>query len=119
MTKNESFEIYGDKKLEIDCQSARNLRLKISKEMQCLESIYRAKNLRTLFVRLHERDYEFEMLLSNSFRHFKCLRTLILDCPIKKLPGAVENLIHLRCLLISDNVEIVELPETFTTKNAS
>ncbi|KAK7826777.1 putative disease resistance protein rga3 [Quercus suber] len=81
--------------------------------MQFLESIYRAKNLRTLFLLSRERDYEFEMLLSNSFCHFKYLRTLILDCPIKKLPNAVESLIHLRCLLISKNVEIVELPETF------
>ena len=112
MTKNETFETDGDKK-EIDCQSARHLHLKISKEMQFLESIYRAKNLRTLFLLSRERDYEFEILLSNSFYHFKYLRTLILDCPIKKLPNAVENLIHLRCLLISKNVEIVELPETF------
>ncbi|XP_030958464.1 putative disease resistance protein RGA3 [Quercus lobata] len=113
ITKNESFKIDGDKKLEIDCQSARHLHLKISKEMQCLESIYRAKNLRTLFLVSRERDYKFKMLLSNSFHHFKCLRTLILDCPIEKLPDAVENLIHLRCLLISENVKIVELPETF------
>ncbi|KAK4594997.1 hypothetical protein RGQ29_018652 [Quercus rubra] len=113
MSKNESFEIDGDKKLEIDCQSARHLHLKISKEMQRLESIYHAKSLRTLFLLSHDMDYEFEMLLSNSFHHFKCLRTLILDCPIKKLLDAVENLIHLRCLFISENVEIVELPETF------
>ncbi|XP_030964869.1 putative disease resistance protein RGA1 [Quercus lobata] len=53
MTKNESFEIDGDKKLEIDCQSARHLRLEISKEMQCLESIYHAKSLRTLFLLSH------------------------------------------------------------------
>ena len=82
MTKNESFEIDGDKKLERDCESARHLRLKFSKEMQCLESIYRAKNLCTLILLSHERDYEFEMLLSNSFCHFRCLRTLVLDCPI-------------------------------------
>ena len=113
MTKNESFEIDGDKKLERDCKSARHLRLKISKEMQCLESIYCAKNLRTLYVLSHEMGYEFQMLLSNSFHHFKCLRTLILDCPIKRLPDAVENLIHLRCLHMSEKVEIVELPETF------
>ncbi|XP_030964867.1 putative disease resistance protein RGA3 [Quercus lobata] len=109
MTKTETFETDGDK--EIDCQSARHLHLKISKERHCLESIYRAKNLRTLYLLSREKDYEFEML--NSFHHFKCLRTLILDCLIKKLPDAVENLIHLRCLFISENVEIGELPETF------
>ena len=32
MAKNDSFEIDGDKKLEIDCRSARHLHLKISKE---------------------------------------------------------------------------------------
>ena len=80
--------------------------------MQCLKFIYRAINLRTLFLLSHERDYEFEMLLSNSFHHFRCLRTLILDCPIEKLPDAVENLIHLRCLHMSENVYIKELPET-------
>ncbi|XP_030964872.1 putative disease resistance protein RGA3 [Quercus lobata] len=113
MSKNESFVIDSDKKLETDCQIARHLHLEISKEMQHLESIYHAKCLRTLFLLSHDMDYEFEMLLSNSFHHFKCLRTLILDCPIKKLPDAVENLIHLRCLFISENVKIVKLPETF------
>ncbi|KAF3946957.1 hypothetical protein CMV_026836 [Castanea mollissima] len=123
MRENESFTIDGDKKLdkklEIDCQSARHLHLKISEEMQCLESIYRAKNLRTLYLLStlyflsHEMDYEFEMLLLNSFQHFRCLRTLILDCPIVKLPDAVGNLIHLRYFYISRNVNIEELPETF------
>ncbi|KAF3952751.1 hypothetical protein CMV_021721 [Castanea mollissima] len=113
MIKNESFEIDGDKKLEIDCQSVRHLHLKISKEMQCLESIDRAKNLRTLYLLSHEKDYEFEMLLLNSFQHFRCLRTLILDCQIVKLPDAVENLIYLRYFQMSGNVNIEELPETF------
>ncbi|XP_065638717.1 putative disease resistance protein RGA3 [Quercus suber] len=112
MTKNESFEIDGDKKLEIDCQSARHLRLKISEERQCLESIFCAKKLHTLFLLSHERECSLEKLLSNSFCHFKCLRTLILDCPIKELPGAVKNLIHLRCLHMFDNVKIEEFPET-------
>ena len=52
------------------------------------------------------------MLLSNSFPHFKCLRTLILDCPIKKLPDALKNLIHLRCFHMFENVKIEEFPET-------
>ncbi|KAF3963897.1 hypothetical protein CMV_011754 [Castanea mollissima] len=120
MRENESFTIDGDKKLdkklEINCQSARHLYLKISKEMQCLESIYRAKNLRTLYllsILSHEMDYEFEMLLLNSFQHFRCLRTLILDCRIVKLPDAVGNLIHLRYFHMSWNVKIKKLPETF------
>ena len=36
MTKNEYFEIDGDKKLERDCESAPHLHLKFSEEMQCL-----------------------------------------------------------------------------------
>ena len=129
MSKNESLQIDCDKKLEIDCQNARHLHLEISKEMQRLNSIYDAKCLRTLFLLFNDMDFhakhlrsvlriyhvmdsEFVMLLLNSFHHFTCLRTLILDCPIKKLPDAVENLIHLRFLFISENVEIVELPET-------
>ena len=113
MSKSESLQIDCDKKLEIDCQFTRHLHLEISEEMQCLDSIYRAKCLRTLFLLSHAMRYEFGMLLSNSFRHFKCLRTLILDCPIEELPGTVENLIHLRFLFISNNVRIKELPETF------
>ena len=113
MSKSESLQIGCDEKLEIDCQFTRHLHLEISKEMQCLDSIYRAKCLRTLFLLSHVMRYEFGMHLSNSFRHFKCLRTLILNCPIKELPGTVENLIHLRFLFISDYVRIKELPETF------
>ncbi|KAK4595009.1 hypothetical protein RGQ29_018661 [Quercus rubra] len=113
MSKNESLQIDCDKKLEIDCQFTRHLHLEISKEMQCPDSIYSAKCLRTLFLLSHGMRYELGMLLSNSFRHFKCLRTLILDCPIEELPGTVENLTHLRFLFISENVKIKEFPETF------
>ncbi|KAK7838783.1 putative disease resistance protein rga3 [Quercus suber] len=76
---------------------AHHLHLKISKEMQCLESIYCAKNLRTLFLLSCDWYYR-HMLLSNSFHHFKY---------------AVENLIHLRCLHMLWRVQIEELLETF------
>ena len=109
---NEYFKINGDKNLEIDCKSLHHLSLEISKEMQILELVYRAKNLRPLFLRSRERDYEFNMHLSNSCHHFRCLQTLILDCPFTILPDAVENFIHLRCLHMYENVEIEELPET-------
>ena len=112
ITKNECFEIHGDKKIVIDCKSACHLHLKISKEMQCLEPVCRAKILRTLFLLSHEEDYDFNMLLFNSFQHFRFLRILILDCPIKKLLDTVENLIHLRCLFLSKDVCIEELLET-------
>nr|XP_023890804.1 putative disease resistance protein RGA3 [Quercus suber] len=109
---NEYFEINDDKNLEIDYKSLRHLSLDISKEMQILELVYRAINLRTLFLHFHGRYNEFNMHLSDLCHHFRCLRTLILDCPFTKLPDAVENLIHLRCLHMYENVEIEELPET-------
>ncbi|KAK7853920.1 putative disease resistance rpp13-like protein 1, partial [Quercus suber] len=77
-----------------------------------LELVYQAKNLRTLFLLSDERDYIFDKLLFDLLQHFRWLRTLILDCPINKLPNAIENLIHLRCLLMSNYVQLEELPET-------
>ena len=75
-------------------------------------SIYHAKNIRTLFLLFDEIDFNFNMLISNLFQNFRCLRTLILDCPIKKIPDVVENFIHLQFLLLSTKAEIEELPET-------
>jgi hypothetical protein len=112
MTKNECFIIDGDEESRIDLKSARHLHLKISEESKFPESVYEAKNLHTLFLTSGQSDDDFDMLLSNLFKHFRYLRTLYLDCRIKKLPDTVENLIHLRCLLMSERVEIEELPET-------
>ena len=70
---NESFEINGNKNLEIDCKTLHHLSLEISKEMQILELVYCAKNLRTLFLYSRERDYEFNIHLSDSCHHFRCL----------------------------------------------
>jgi hypothetical protein len=112
MTKNECFIIDGDKESRIDLKSARHLHLKISEESKFPESVYEAKNLHTLFLTSGQSDDYFDMLLSKLFKHFRYLRTLYLDCRIKKLPDTVENLIHLRCLLMSKRVEIEELPET-------
>ncbi|XP_065635774.1 putative disease resistance protein RGA3 [Quercus suber] len=110
MTRDVCSTIEGEEEVKIDFKRAQHLSL-IVKEI-FPESVYEAKNLRTLFLLSHERDYEFNMHLSNSCHHFRCLRTLILDCPITKLPDAVENLIHLRCLHIYENVKIEEFPET-------
>ena len=112
ITTNECLEINGDNKLEIDCKSVHHLCLKNSKETQFLQSVYEAKNLRTLCLISDEWNREFNMPLYDLFHHFRCLRTLILDFPIKKVPDAIENLIHLRCLLMSNHVRIEELPET-------
>jgi hypothetical protein len=112
MTKNECFIIDGDEESRIDLKSARHLRLKISKESKFPEYVYEAKNLHTLFLTSGESGDDFDMLLSNLFKHFRYLRTLYLDCRIKKLPDTVENLIHLRFLLMSERVGLKELPET-------
>nr|XP_023925092.1 putative disease resistance RPP13-like protein 1 [Quercus suber] len=112
ITTNECFQINCDKELDKDCKSARHLRLKIPIGKQSLELVYQAKNLRTLFLLSDERDYIFDELLFDLLQHFRWLRTLILDCPINKLPNAIENLIHLRCLLMSNYVQLEELPET-------
>jgi hypothetical protein len=112
MTKNECFIIDGDEESRIDLKSARHLHLKISEELKFPESVYEAKNLHTLFLTSDQSDDNFDMLLSDLFKHFRYLRTLYLDCPIEKLPNTVKNLIHLRCLFMSERVEIEELPET-------
>ena len=98
--------------MDIDCKSAHNLRLKIPIGTRSLELVYQAKNLRTLFLLSDERDYIFDKLLFDLLQHFRWLRTLILDCPINKLLDAVENLIHVRCLLMSNYIQLEELFET-------
>ena len=117
ITTNECFQINCDKELDIDCKSAHNLRLKIPIGTRSLELVYQAKNLRTLFLLSDERDYIFDKLLFDLLQHFRWLRTLILDCPINKLPDAIENLIHLRCLLMSNYVQLEELLETICNLN--
>ena len=112
ITTNECFQINCDKELNIDCKSARHLHLQISIGTRSLEHVYQAKNLRTLFLLSSERDYISDNLLSDLLQHFRRLRTLILDCPINKLPDSIENLIHLRCFLMSNYVQLEELPET-------
>ena len=112
MITNEFIAIDGDKELDIDYKSVHHLRLKLAKEMLFPVSIYHAKNIHTLFLLFDEIDYNFNMLISNLFQNFRCLRTLILDCPIKKILDVVENFIHLRFLLLSTKVEIEELPTT-------
>ncbi|KAM3749881.1 hypothetical protein ACB098_05G219400 [Castanea mollissima] len=115
MTKYECFRIEGDEEVQTNFKRARQLSLIVKETFP--ESVYEAKNLRTLFLHTpsllsDERYYEFNLPLSDSCDHFRCLRTLILNCPFKKLPNEVEKLIHLRYLHLSWIVEIEELPET-------
>ncbi|KAL4636401.1 hypothetical protein ACB092_03G005100 [Castanea dentata] len=97
MSKDVCFTINSNIGLEIDCKTARHLELEIPKEAQFPESIYSAKNLRTLIL-VSRSDY----MLSTLFQHFRCLRILTLDFgfggTVWNLPDAVENFIHLRYL---------------------
>ncbi|KAK4595277.1 hypothetical protein RGQ29_013637 [Quercus rubra] len=100
MSKNVCFTINSNIGLETDYKTARHLELEIPKEAQFPESIYSAKNLRTLIF-VDQSDY----MLSTLFQHFRCLRILTLedarveyDGILRNLPDAVENFIHLRYL---------------------
>ena len=106
MSKNACFTINSNLGLETDYKTARHLELEIPQEAQFPESIYSAKNLRTLiFVN------QSDCTLSTLFKHFRWLRILTLDCMLTKLPDAVENFIHLRYLYLV-NFKGDALPET-------
>ncbi|XP_030926005.1 putative disease resistance protein RGA3 [Quercus lobata] len=109
MSTNECITIDGDKELGTDCKSARHLTLELKEETQFPESIYSAKNLRTLFLRT---PYFGRMVFSSAlFQHLTCLRSLNLkDSSFEKLPNEVEKLKHLRLLNLSCS-NITELPE--------
>ncbi|KAL4636644.1 hypothetical protein ACB092_03G023700 [Castanea dentata] len=98
MSKDVCFTINSNIGLEIDCKTARHLELEIPKEAQFPESIYSAKNLRTLIL-VSRSDY----MLSTLFQHFRCLRILTLEDVegggiLRNFSDAVENFIHLRYL---------------------
>uniref|UniRef100_A0A7N2L5U8 Uncharacterized protein n=1 Tax=Quercus lobata TaxID=97700 RepID=A0A7N2L5U8_QUELO len=99
MAKNECITINGYEEFGQNLQNARHLYLEIPQNAQIPESIYSAKNLRTLiFVGLRAHN------LSKLFQHFKLLRTLTLSyqlgTKVMKLPDAIGNLLHLRYLKI-------------------
>uniref|UniRef100_A0A7N2L7N6 Disease resistance protein RGA3 n=2 Tax=Quercus lobata TaxID=97700 RepID=A0A7N2L7N6_QUELO len=109
MAKNECITINGYEELGSDLQNARHLYLKIPNNAQIPESIYSAKNLRTLIV-VGYSDHN----LSKLFHHFRRLRALNLSGQygkLKEISDAVEDLIHLRYLKIS-NCHVDKLPET-------
>ncbi|KAM3752315.1 hypothetical protein ACB098_03G008600 [Castanea mollissima] len=111
MSKDVCFTINSNIGLEVDCKTARHLELEIPKEAQFPESIYSAKNLRTLIF-VNRSDY----MLSTLFQHFRCLRILTLEDVedggiSRNLPDVVENFIHLRYLKLV-NYRGDALPET-------
>ncbi|XP_030958804.1 putative disease resistance protein RGA3 [Quercus lobata] len=75
MAKNECITINGYEEYRPNLQNARHLYLEIPQNAQIPESIYNAKNLRTLIVVGHD-SYN----VSKLFHHFRCLRTLSLSC---------------------------------------
>ncbi|XP_075659879.1 putative disease resistance protein RGA4 [Castanea sativa] len=98
MSKDVCFTINSKIGLEIGCKTARHLELDIPEVAQFPESIYSAKNVRTLIL-VNRSKY----MLSTLFQHFRCLRILTLEDVkgggiSKNLPDAVENFIHLRYL---------------------
>nr|XP_023900982.1 putative disease resistance protein RGA3 [Quercus suber] len=108
MAKNDCVTINGYEESRPNLQNARHLYLEIPQNAQIPESIYSAKNLRTLIVVGHD-SYN----VSKLFHHFRCLRTLSLGCHYGKLKVSdeIEDLMHLRYLKIPTWQEN-ELPET-------
>ncbi|KAL4607040.1 hypothetical protein ACB092_09G146900 [Castanea dentata] len=96
MSNNECFTINNHMELGLDYKNVHHLQLKILRVAKFSESIYSAKNLRTLIF-----EYQSDYNLSNLFQNFRCLRALSLYClgdTLKELLNAVENFIHLRYL---------------------
>ena len=94
MSKNVCFTINSNTRLETDYKIALHLELEIPKESQFFESIYSAKNLRTLIF-VNRSDY----MLSTLFQHFRCLRMLTLDDVegdgiLRNLPNVIESFIY-------------------------
>jgi hypothetical protein len=83
MTKNECFTINSDMKMGLDYKNARHLFLESTKKGQFPVSIYNAKNLRTLIIK--------DLWDDNLFQHFRCLRSLTLDCQrgIFRIPSKI------------------------------
>ncbi|KAL0010268.1 hypothetical protein SO802_005376 [Lithocarpus litseifolius] len=108
MTTNECFTIDVEKVLGIDWKSARHLTLELKEKTQFPVFIYHSKNLRNLFLRSSSMVFPLDL-----FQHLTCLRSLNLKYgSFKKLPNEVEKLKHLRLLDLSNNYNIIELPET-------
>ena len=110
MSKNECLTINSGIEFGPNYKNTHHLQLEILEKSQFLESVYSAKNLRTLIF-VYQSGYD----LSNLFQHFRCLRILTLNCQVinmfKELPDAVGNLIHLRYLNLVNYYGYV-LPET-------
>ena len=111
MAKNECITINGYEESRLNLQNARHLYLEIPTNAQIPESIYGAKNLRTLFL-VNLRDHN----LSKLFQHFTRLWTLTLSYQLfgtktMELPDAIGNLLHLRYLKIH-HYRQDRLPET-------
>nr|XP_023912068.1 putative disease resistance protein RGA4 [Quercus suber] len=112
MSTNECLTTSVDKELVIDWKSARHLTLELNEETQFPESIYNAKNLRTLFLRTPYFRRSSMVFPLNLLQHLTCLRSLSLEgSSFEKLPNEVEKLKHLRLLNLSNCWKITKLPE--------
>ncbi|KAF2301108.1 hypothetical protein GH714_020139 [Hevea brasiliensis] len=114
--KNEclSIEVDGGEELRTDSlgKEVRHLRVMLGKEVSFPSSIYRLKNLRSLWVQ-SKGNSMIGAALPNLFSGLTCLRTLNLsNCNIVEIPSTISKLIHLRQIDLSYNKELKELPET-------
>ncbi|XP_058006341.1 putative disease resistance protein RGA3 [Hevea brasiliensis] len=114
--KNEclSIKVDGGEELRTDSlgKEVRHLRVMLGKEVSFPSSIYRLKNLRSLWVQ-SKGNSMIGAALPNLFSGLTCLRTLNLsNCNIVEIPSTISKLIHLRQIDLSYNKELKELPET-------
>ncbi|KAF2301111.1 hypothetical protein GH714_020165 [Hevea brasiliensis] len=114
--KNEclSIKVNGGEELRTDSlgKEVRHLRVMLGKEVSFPSSIYRLKNLRSLWVQ-SKGNSMIGAALPNLFSRLTCLRTLNLsNCNIVEIPSTISKLIHLRQIDLSYNKELKELPET-------
>ena len=115
ISKNECFTINSDKDLGVDYKNARHLHLKLMDNAKVPESIFSAKNLRTLIF-ASQGGYDLSISSQHFIsQHFRYLRVLTLFCGyysmLTEVPGVVENFIHLRYLYLV-NYSRDTLPKT-------
>eukprot|EP00257_Ricinus_communis_P017106 XP_015575466.1 putative disease resistance RPP13-like protein 1 [Ricinus communis] len=115
IVKNECFSIEVNDEEELKMMSlhkeVRHLRVMLGKDVSFPSSIYRLKDLRTLWVQC-KGNSKVGAALSNLFGRLTCLRSLNLsNCNLAEIPSSISKLIHLRQIDLSYNKDLKGLPE--------
>eukprot|EP00257_Ricinus_communis_P025158 XP_025012572.1 putative disease resistance protein RGA3 [Ricinus communis] len=115
IVKNECFSIEVNDEEELKMMSlhkeVRHLRVMLGKDVSFPSSIYRLKDLRTLWVQC-KGNSKVGAALSNLFGRLTCLRSLNLsNCNLAEIPSSICKLIHLRQIDLSYNKDLKGLPE--------